>query len=440
MCAGAVCAAPTCADARPITQKKMNNGFLFSFLKDWPCAKKPSGAEKPLYDRAMTTPMNTALSQKVQSLKPSSTVAVTSRALELQRSGVDIISLSVGEPDFDTPPHVVAAAKAALDAGKTRYTNVGGIPELHEAIAAKLQRENGLTYAPEAVTVTSGGKQAIFNAFFALLDGGDEVLIPAPYWVSYPEMVSFAGGVPVAVPTTPESGYQLDVEAVRKAVTDKTKLIVINSPSNPTGAVYPEETLRAIAELAREKDLFIITDEIYEHIVYDAQHVSIAQFAPERTLTINGASKAYAMTGWRIGYAAGPLPLIKAMNAIQSQSTSNANSIAQWAAVAAISDSHAFIERSRAAFRERRDRIVAGLNALGLPTPTPQGAFYVMADTTSIHSDELEAARLILDEARVAVVPGTDFAASGRVRLSYAVSMEQIEEVLRRLKALLDSR
>ncbi|AZI42144.1 pyridoxal phosphate-dependent aminotransferase [Deinococcus psychrotolerans] len=388
----------------------------------------------------MTTPIHISLSQKVQSLKPSSTVAVTSRALELQRSGVDILSLSVGEPDFDTPPHVVAAAKAALDAGKTRYTNVGGIPELREAIAAKLQRENGLTYAPEAVAVTSGGKQALFNAFFALLDAGDEVLIPAPYWVSYPEIVSFAGGVPVAVPTTPESGYQLDAEALRAAVTSKTKLIVINSPSNPTGAVYPEQTLRAVAELAREKDLLIITDEMYEHIVYDAQHVSIARFAPERTLTINGASKAYAMTGWRIGYAAGPLPLIQAMNAIQSQSTSNANSIAQWAAVAAISDSYEFIERSRAAFWERRDRIVAGLNDLGLPTPTPQGAFYVMADTTSIHPDELEAARIILDEARVAVVPGTDFAAPGRVRLSYAVSMETIEEVLRRFKALLDSR
>ncbi|TSA86079.1 pyridoxal phosphate-dependent aminotransferase [Deinococcus detaillensis] len=388
----------------------------------------------------MTTPIPISLSQKVQSLKPSSTVAVTSRALELQRSGVDILSLSVGEPDFDTPPHVVAAAKAALDAGKTRYTNVGGIPELREAIATKLQRENGLNYAPEAVAVTSGGKQALFNAFFALLDAGDEVLIPAPYWVSYPEIVSFAGGVPVAVPTTPESGYQLDVEALRAAVTSKTKLIVINSPSNPTGAVYPEQTLRAVAELAREKDLLIITDEMYEHIVYDAQHVSIARFAPERTLTINGASKAYAMTGWRIGYAAGPLPLIRAMNAIQSQSTSNANSIAQWAAVAAISNSCEFIERSRAAFWERRDRIVAGLNDLGLPTPTPQGAFYVMADTTSIHSDELEAARIILDEARVAVVPGTDFAAPGRVRLSYAVSMETIEEVLRRFAALLDSR
>ncbi|AWN22875.1 aspartate aminotransferase [Deinococcus irradiatisoli] len=385
----------------------------------------------------MTT-LNMPLSQKVRSLKPSATVAVSSRALELKRSGVDVISLSVGEPDFDTPPHVVAAAKAALDAGKTRYTQVGGIPELREAIAAKLQRENGLSYAPEAVIVTSGAKQALFNALFALIDPGDEVLIPSPFWVSYPEMVAFAGGVPVPVTTTPESGYQLDVEALRAAVTPRTKLIMLNSPSNPTGAVYPEQTLREVAALAREHDLIIITDEMYEHIIYDAEHVSIARFAPERTLTVNGASKAYAMTGWRIGYAAGPQPLITAMNAIQSQSTSNANSIAQWAAVTAITDSYAFIEASRAEFHRRRDRIVAGLNDLGLSTPTPQGAFYVMADSTPIHASDLEAARVILDEARVAVVPGADFGAPGRVRLSYAVSLETIEEVLTRFKALLD--
>ena len=380
------------------------------------------------------------LSARVRSLKPSSTVAVTSRALELRRAGVDIISLSVGEPDFDTPPHVIAAAKAALDAGKTRYTNVNGVPELREAVAAKLLRENGLSYSPDAVTVTSGGKQALFNALFALLDPGDEVLIPAPYWVSYPEMVRFAGGVPVPVPTSADSGYALDLEALRSALTPRSRIIILNSPGNPTGAVFPEVVLRAVADLARERDLLIISDEIYEHIVYDAQHASVARFAPERTLVINGASKAYAMTGWRIGYAAGPLPLIKAMNAIQGQSTSNANSIAQWAAVAAITDSTAFIASSRAEFRRRRDRIVAGLNALGLDTPLPEGAFYVMADSRSIHEDELEAARLILDEARVAVVPGTDFAAPGRVRLSYATSMENIEEVLWRLGTLLEGR
>ncbi|AFZ68463.1 pyridoxal phosphate-dependent aminotransferase [Deinococcus peraridilitoris] len=377
------------------------------------------------------------LSDKVRSLKPSSTIAVTGRALELQRAGVDVVSMAAGEPDFDTPEHVKEAAYAAIRAGKTRYTPVQGIPELRETICAKFERENGLTYSPEQVTVSTGGKQALFNAFFALLDPGDEVIIPAPYWVSYPEMVAFAGGVPVAVDTQPENGYDLDPAAVARAITPRTRAIVLNSPANPTGAVYGEATLRAVAELAVKHGLLIITDEMYEHIIYDAEHLSIARFAPEHTLTINGASKAYAMTGWRIGYAAGPQALIRAMNAIQGQSTSNANSVAQWAAVAAIQDSSAFIASAREQFRRRRDRIVSGLNDLGLPTPLPQGAFYVMADTSRIHASELEAARIILDDARVAVVPGTDFRAPGRVRLSYATSFENIEKALGRMGALL---
>ena len=389
----------------------------------------------------MTTPpdrttFSPRLSQQVQRLRPSSTIAVTSRALEMQHAGIDVLSMAAGEPDFDTPPHVVAAAKAAIDAGKTRYTQVQGIPELREAIAAKLLRENGLHYTSDQVTVGNGGKQSLFNAFFALLDPGDEVLIPAPYWVSYPEMVRFAGGVPVAVHTRPEDGYGLDVEALRAAITSRTKMIVLNSPGNPTGAVFPEATLRAVAELAQGHGLTILTDEMYEHIIYDREHVSVARFAPEHTLTVNGASKAYAMTGWRIGYAAGPLPVIRAMNAIQGQSTSNASSVSQWAAAAAIADSREFIAMARGKFQQRRDRIVAGLNAIGLPTPTPDGAFYVLADTSRIHADELEATRIILDEARVAVVPGTDFLAPGRVRLSYATSLETIEAVLERLKAL----
>ncbi len=384
----------------------------------------------------MTTSFSPRLSQQVQRLRPSSTIAVTSRALEMQRAGIDVLSMAAGEPDFDTPAHVVRAAKAAIDAGKTRYTQVQGIPELREAIAAKLLRENSLHYTPEQVTVGNGGKQSLFNAFFALLDPGDEVLIPAPYWVSYPEMVRFAGGVPVAVQTEAADGYALDVQALRAAITPRTKMIVLNSPGNPTGAVFPEATLRAVAELAQEHNLFIVTDEMYEHIIYDHQHVSIARFAPEHTLTVNGASKAYAMTGWRIGYAAGPLPLIKAINAIQGQSTSNASSVSQWAATTAIADSREFIEMARGKFQQRRDRIVAGLNAIGLSTPTPDGAFYVLADTTRIHPDELEATRIILDEAKVAVVPGTDFLAPGRVRLSYATSLETIDAVLKRLWAL----
>lgn len=375
------------------------------------------------------------------SLKPSATVAVTSRALELQRQGHDVISMSVGEPDFDTPPHVKEAAIRAIQSGKTKYTAVGGIPELREAISEKFRRENGLTYAPDSVTVTSGGKQALFNAFFALLNPGDEVLIPAPYWVSYPEMVALTGAVPVAVPTTPESGFMLDVDVLASKVTPRTRMIVLNSPGNPTGAVFTPEILQAVAELAQRHDLMIVTDEMYEHLVYDAAQVSIGTFAPEHTLTVNGASKAYAMTGWRIGYAGGPRGVIAAMNALQSQSTSNASSISQHAALAALvqhQETSQFIDMARRAYRQRRDTIVRGLNDMGLKTPTPQGAFYVMADTTPIHQNELEAARIILDEAQVAVVPGTDFAAPGQVRLSYATSMENIQEVLRRLGTVIN--
>lgn len=380
------------------------------------------------------------LSDRALSLKPSSTVAVTSRALELRRQGVDVISMSVGEPDFDTPAHVKAAAMAAIESGKTKYTAVNGIPELREAISAKFARENGLSYAPDCVTVTSGGKQALFNAFMALLNPSDEVLIPAPYWVSYPEMVALAGAVPVAVPTTPESGFQLDPQALEARVTPRTRMIVLNSPGNPTGAVFTPEVLEAVAGVAQRHGLIIVTDEMYEHLVYDARQVSIGLYAPEHTLTINGASKAYAMTGWRIGYAGGPRGVIAAMNALQSQSTSNASSVSQYAALAALEgheETARFIDMARGAYRERRDVIVAGLNALGLPTPTPQGAFYVMANTDRIHTDELEAARRILDDARVAVVPGTDFGAPGQVRLSYATDLNTIHEVLRRIGTLL---
>lgn len=379
------------------------------------------------------------LSARAQTLRPSATVAVTSRALELRRAGVDILSLSVGEPDFDTPPHIKAAAIRAIEQGRTKYTPVSGIPELREAISAKFGRENGLDYAPAAVTVTSGGKQALFNAFFALLGPGDEVLIPTPYWVSYPEMVRLAGAVPVTVPTSAAEGFALDPERLASLVTERTRMIVLNSPGNPTGAVFPPETLRAVAELAQRHDLMIVSDEIYEHLVYGAEQVSIGTYAPEHTLTINGASKAYAMTGWRIGYAGGPAPVIAAMNAIQSQSTSNACSVAQYAALSALEEHEAtmrFVEMARAAYRERRDFLVAGLNALGLPTPTPQGAFYVMTDTHSLHPDELEAARILLEDARVAVVPGTDFGAPGQVRLSYATDLATLAELLRRIEAL----
>ncbi|MFC4425830.1 pyridoxal phosphate-dependent aminotransferase [Deinococcus navajonensis] len=379
------------------------------------------------------------LSARALSLKPSATVAVTSRALELRRAGVDVISLSVGEPDFDTPVHIRAAATAAIERGETRYTAVNGTADLREAISEKFRRENGLVYTPDAVTVTSGGKQALFNAFFALLSPGDEVLIPAPYWVSYPEMVALTGAVPVPVPTRKEAGFVLDPEVLEAHITPRTRMVVLNSPGNPTGAVFPPDVLQAVAASAQRHNLMIVTDEIYEHLVYDAEQVSIGRYAPDHTLTINGASKAYAMTGWRIGYAGGPRHVIQAMNAFQSQSTSNASSVSQAAALAALTQHEAtnrFVAGAREAYRERRDMIVAGLRALGLPTPTPQGAFYVMADTTLIHPDELEAAGRILDEAKVAVVPGTDFGAPGQVRLSYATSLEKLHEVLRRLAPL----
>ncbi len=387
---------------------------------------------------ALTASGPFSLSARALSLKPSSTVAVTSRALELQRQGIDVISMSVGEPDFDTPPHIKAAAIAAIESGKTKYTAVNGLPELREAISDKFARENGLHYG-DAVTVTSGGKQALFNAFFALLNAGDEVLIPAPYWVSYPEMVALTGGVPVAVPTTPESGFMLDPELLESKVTPKTRMIVLNTPGNPTGAVFSPEILEAVAKIAQKHNLIIVTDEIYEHLVYDAQQVSIGLYAPQHTLTINGASKAYAMTGWRIGYAGGPKAVITAMNALQSQSTSNASSISQYAALAALvqhQETAKFIDMALTAYKQRRDVIVAGLNNMGLTTPTPQGAFYVMANTNKIHKNELEAARIILDQARVAVVPGTDFAAPQQVRLSYATSLEQINEALSRISTL----
>ncbi|WP_104991131.1 pyridoxal phosphate-dependent aminotransferase [Deinococcus sp. NW-56] len=380
------------------------------------------------------------LSARVRGLKPSATVAVTSRALELRRAGADVLSLSVGEPDFETPPHVKAAGIAAIEAGHTRYTPVNGLPELREAVSAKFARENGLEYAPDAVTVTSGGKQAIFNALLALLNPGDEVLIPAPYWVSYPEMVALTGAVPVAVPTRAEAGFVLDPEELAARVTPKTRLIVLNSPGNPTGAVYPVEVLEAVVDLARRRDLCLLSDEIYEHLVYDAEHVSPARYAPERTLTVNGASKAYAMTGWRIGYAGGPPEWIAAMNALQSQSTTGACTLSQHAALAALTEHEAtarFVAEARSAYRERRNFLVAGLNELGLPTPTPQGAFYVLPDSTHLHPDELEASRLLLERGGLAVVPGTDFGAPGRVRLSYAAGLDTLGEALRRIEAVL---
>jgi aspartate aminotransferase len=378
------------------------------------------------------------ISQALRALKASSTVGFNARALELQRSGVDVIAMTAGEPDFQPPPHVLRAAHEAIDRGITKYTASEGTRDLRAAIVAKHARENGLSYTPDQVIVSTGGKQVLYNAFLAMLNPGDEVIVPAPYWVSYPAQVQLAGGVTVSVPATAAEGFVPDPERIAAAITPRTRAIVLNSPSNPTGAVWSEAVLRAIADLAERHDLWLISDELYEHLVYDGEFTPAARYYPERTLLVHGASKGYALTGWRIGWGCGPVELIKAMTKLQGQVTSNANAVAQYAtqvALDSVAETAAFQAMTRAAYRERRDVIVAGLNALGLPTNTPQGAFYVMADVRSIDADEAVAATRLLEEARVGTVPGTDFEAPGFVRLSYATSMDAIRTALDRLSA-----
>lgn len=383
------------------------------------------------------------LSETLRALKASATVAFNTKATELKRSGVDVVAMTAGEPDFQPPEHVIAAAHDAIDKGMSKYTPAEGSAELREAVAAKFQRENGLGYQPSQISVSTGGKQVLYNGFMAVLNPGDEVIIPAPYWVSYPAQVQLAGGVSVPVMTRPEEGFIPSLEAIEAAITPKTRVIVLNSPSNPTGAVYPPEVIRGIAELAHKHDLWLFSDDLYEHLVYDGEFVSAANYAQDRTLIIHGASKAYALTGWRIGYGAGPADLIRAMNKLQGQVTSNANAVAQHAVVAALSEvekTHAFVEMTKRAYVARRDVLVEGLNRLGLKTPKPQGAFYVMSNLTPIHPDETEAAIMLLEQALVGVVPGTDFDAPGHARFSYATSMENIEKALERIEAFVSAR
>lgn len=379
------------------------------------------------------------LSTKLQALKGSSTLAFDARAKEMVRRGIDVVAMTAGEPDFQPPEHVLAAAHEAIVQGRTKYTANDGTMELRQAVAAKFQRENDLTYAPDQVLVSNGGKQVLYNGFMAVLEPGDEVIIIAPYWVSYPAQVQLAGGVPKVVTTTPQSGFQPDIDKVAAAITPRSKVLVLNSPSNPTGAVYPPELVKALVELAVAHDMWVFADDLYEHLVYEGEFTPAARFAHDRTLIIHGASKGYALTGWRIGYGAGPKPLIQVMSRLQGQVTSGANSLAQHATVAALNEvekTAEFQRVTRAAYQERRDVLVAGLNRLGLATPMPQGAFYVMADTTSIDADENVAAVRLLEEAHVGVVPGTDFEAPGQVRMSYATSLDRIEEALRRIATL----
>ena len=309
------------------------------------------------------------VSQVLRSLKASSTVAFNARALELQREGVDVIAMTAGEPDFQPPAHVLRAAHDAIERGMTKYTASEGTRDLRQAIVDKHARENGLHYTPEQVIVSTGGKQVLYNAFMAMLDPGDEVILPAPYWVSYPAQIQLAGGVSVPVATSADDGFVPDPAAIAAAITPRTRAIVVNSPGNPTGAVWPAEVLRAIADLSELHDLWLITDELYEHLVYDGEFTAAAQWYPERTLLVHGASKGYALTGWRIGWGCGPLALVKAMGALQGQVTSNANAVAQYATQVALNEQEltaAFQARTRAAYLERRDVLVRGLNQIGL--------------------------------------------------------------------------
>jgi aspartate aminotransferase len=392
------------------------------------------------------------LAHRLKTLAPSSTLAVQAKAKALRAQGINVISFGAGEPDFDTPERIKDAALQAMRRGQTKYTEVGGVPELRAAVCAKFKRDNGLDYEPADVLVSCGAKHTLYNMVVALIDPGDEVIVPSPYWVSYPEQVRLVGGVPVAVETHEATGFDLDPERVRAAVTARTKVIILNSPNNPTGAVFSRAALEAVARLAVERNLFVVSDECYEALTFEGRHVSIASLGADikaRTLVINTCSKAYAMTGWRIGYAAGPRELIRAMTDVQSQVTSNPSSIAQWAAVEALGGPQDEVAKMAGEFDRRRRLIVAGLNALpGVRCTMPKGAFYAFANVSGLFGrtwkaadrsvtlkGSLDVAAFLLEAARVAVVPGLDFGSDAHVRLSYATSDALISEGLARMDA-----
>ena len=391
------------------------------------------------------------LASRLSRIKPSPTIAVTSKARALKAAGRDVIGLGAGEPDFDTPDNVKAAGIKAIESGFTKYTDVDGTPALKQAIAAKFRRENDLTYDPATqVTVGVGGKQVLYNAFMATLNPGDEVIIPAPYWVSYPDMAMLADGTPVVVECPADVGFKLQPADLEKAITAKTKWLILNSPSNPTGAAYTADELKALGQvLLRHPHVWVLTDDMYEHLIYDGfRFTTIAQVVPElydRTLTINGVSKAYSMTGWRIGYAGGPKDLIKAMGVIQSQSTSNPTSISQAAATEALNGPQDYIPQRAAAFANRRDLVVSMLNqATGIHCPNPEGAFYVYpscagtlgktAPNGKVIGTDSDFAEQLLEAEGVAVVQGAAFGLSPHFRISYATSTEVLEEACRRIQ------
>jgi len=388
-------------------------------------------------------------------IKPSPTLAMTSRVIELKAKGIDVIGLSAGEPDFDTPDFVKEAAIEAIRKGQTKYTNVDGTAELKAAIASKFKRDNELSYEPGQISVNVGGKHTLFNALVATIDAGDEVIIPAPYWVSYPDIVNFANGTPVFIKAGANQNYKITAEQLDAAITSKTKWLILNSPSNPTGAAYTEAELKSLGEvLLRHPHVWVMADDMYEHIVYDDfKFTTIAQVCPElydRTLTVNGCSKAYAMTGWRIGFAGGPQPLIKAMSKLQSQSTSNPCSIAQAAATAALNGPQEFLEERNAAFQRRRDLVISMLNQInGFHCPRPEGAFYVYPDVSGVIGKSTPAGKAIgndadlidylLDEGRVAAVHGAAFGLEPAFRISYATSEAILTEACNRIQTAVNA-
>ncbi|SFU52255.1 aspartate aminotransferase [Clostridium sp. DSM 8431] len=391
-------------------------------------------------------------SKKAENITPSITLSITTKAKELSNAGVDVVSFGVGEPDFNTPKHIIEAAIKAMEEGKTKYTATPGIPELKKAICEKLKNDNGLTYVPDQVIVSTGAKQCLANAFLAILNPGDEVLVAAPYWVSYPELIKLADGVPVIVNTTEETMYKFSLEALEKAVTEKTKALVLNSPNNPTGTIYDEEELKMIADFAKKHDLIIIADEIYEKLIYDGkEHISIASLSEDsykRTIVINGLSKAFAMTGWRIGYAVADKKIVDLMKSIQSHMTSGTNSITQYASVAALTGDMTEQEKMVEEFEKRRNYMLGRIdNMKDITCIRPSGAFYVMMDISKYLGKSINATKItnsvefadkLLDEEKVAVVPGAGFGVDKFIRLSYATSMENIKKGLDRIEKFLE--
>ena len=384
------------------------------------------------------------LASRVNQVTPSLTLAIDSLAKEMKKNGEDVCSFSAGEPDFDTPTHIRAAAKKALDEGKTRYGPAAGEAGLRKAIAEKLLRDNQLAYNADNIIVTNGGKQSLYNLIMALIEAGDEVIIPAPYWLSYPEMVTLAGGTSVIVNTSLENQYKITPEQLEAAITPKTKLFVLNSPSNPTGIVYTPEEIAALAKIVVEKDILVVSDEIYEKILYDgAIHRSIASFGPEifqRSIISNGFAKAFSMTGWRVGYIAGPVEIVKAMTKIQGHSTSNVCTFAQYGAIAALESSQDCIEEMVKAFSERRQYILERVRSLpGLNCPTPNGAFYVFIDISQTGLKSGDFCQKLLESQKVAAIPGIAFGADDCIRLSYATDLKTIEKGFDRIDKFIGS-